>query len=81
MSPLRCRVAPRKGRVSRNAICAALFKCYDVAPRKGRVSRNSSPIDGILSIHVAPRKGRVSRNDCEARAMAKLPKSRPARGV
>ena len=35
-------VAPRKGRVSRNAEPAADLEHLDVAPRKGRVSRNPS---------------------------------------
>ena len=57
------RVAPRKGRVSRNDEWIRAADMMEVAPRKGRVSRNDITLNPTPDTRVAPRKGRVSRNN------------------
>ena len=74
-------VAPRKGRVSRNAIHLNWYGNDLVAPRKGRVSRNAPLVRHIPTNTVAPRKGRVSRNLTALAGITAGETSRPARGV
>ena len=75
-------VAPREGRVSRNALCSLDCKGLKVAPREGRVSRNYNRLIQLLPVfRVAPREGRVSRNLKARFSRDFMSQSRPARGV
>ena len=74
-------VAPREGRVSRNAIRALSYIAPVVAPREGRVSRNVMLQPQFQPVHVAPREGRVSRNSFVKISSTNRVPSRPARGV
>ena len=63
-------VAPREGRVSRNAISDLLYHPVKVAPREGRVSRNDGFSGFVDEYKVAPREGRVSRNSNQSHGAA-----------
>ena len=71
-------VAPREGRVSRNAKTGASEEGQIfVAPREGRVSRNVIHNKIWKFKMVAPREGRVSRNEKHPCGLADTPRRAP----